>query len=87
MFFLAQIDIVSTVERLGGWGVVVWIVWWLTKRWEVRMGEQCSAIKALAESLAIHERAEAGYRERLFEKQEQIHQELVKFNNGGWKRE
>lgn len=32
-------DFLQAVERLGGWAVVVWLVVWLTKRWEVRMHE------------------------------------------------
>ena len=34
----------EAVERLGGWAVVVWIVWWLTRRWEARMGDIVSAL-------------------------------------------
>lgn len=31
--------IIEAIERLGGWAVVVWIVVWLTKRWEHKMNE------------------------------------------------
>jgi len=34
---MTGVDVWAAVERLGGWGVVVWIVVWLTKRWEAKM--------------------------------------------------
>ncbi len=42
---------VEATERLGGWAVVVWIVWWLTKRWEHQMTEMCNSIKELASTM------------------------------------
>lgn len=45
--------ILDWVERMGGWGVVVLVVYWLTTRWEKRMDAQAEKLTSLAE--AIHE--------------------------------
>ena len=42
----ASLEVWPAIERLGGWAVVVWIVVWLTKRWEVRMDTISSSIAA-----------------------------------------
>lgn len=47
-------SVLEWVERLGGWAVVVWIVWWLTKRWETQMGDMIKAVGALVVSLDKH---------------------------------
>lgn len=44
MSFLANVNYVDAIERLGGWAVVVWIVWWLTRRWEIHMGEMVKSL-------------------------------------------
>lgn len=36
---MIDVTIIEAIERLGGWAVVVWIVVWLTKRWEHKMNE------------------------------------------------
>ena len=50
---LLDTEVWTAIERLGGWAVVVWIVVWLTRRWENRMDaitkdllEQAKAITA-----------------------------------------
>lgn len=40
-------EIMQWVERIGGWAVVVWLVVWLTRRWEDRMTEHSKALQAL----------------------------------------
>ena len=35
------------IERLGGWAVVVFIVYWLTTKWENVMTEQIAELKHL----------------------------------------
>jgi len=45
----------ALVERFGGWAVVIWIVWWLTKRWETQMGALISTMQKLIEALNKHE--------------------------------
>ena len=39
------------VERLGGWAVVVFMVWWLTTRWENVMSQQIVELKMLTSSI------------------------------------
>jgi hypothetical protein len=39
------------VERLGGWAVVVFIVWWLTTRWETVMNAQLVELKMLTSTI------------------------------------
>lgn len=46
------VSIVTAVERLGGWAVVVWIVWWLTKRWEAKMADIVEALASAQEATA-----------------------------------
>lgn len=41
----AQAEALEWVERLGGWAVVCFIVYWLTMRWEKRMEALTQAIK------------------------------------------
>lgn len=48
---------VDTIKDLGGWGVVVWIVWWLTSRWEKRMDLISQAISAQTATLGAHTQA------------------------------
>ena len=42
---------VDAVERLGGWAVVVWIVWWLTRRWEKVMSRHDDKLTELIDTL------------------------------------
>ena len=42
---------VESVERLGGWAVVVWIVWWLTSRLEKKMERVCDAITDMTKAI------------------------------------
>lgn len=43
-------SIIEAIERLGGWAVVVWIVMWLTRRWEAKMTEMLDMARAQHES-------------------------------------
>lgn len=37
----------TLIKDLGGWAVVVFIVWWLTQRWEVVMDRQLDELSNL----------------------------------------
>jgi hypothetical protein len=39
------------VERFGGWAVVIWIVFWLTRRWERQMERQHDTLGELLKAL------------------------------------
>lgn len=43
--------ILDWVERMGGWAVVCFIVYWLTGRWEKRMTNQSEHIRSLTEAV------------------------------------
>ena len=46
-----------TVERLGGWVVVCFIVYWLTTRWELRMDQLADALTHSMEATISNSRA------------------------------
>lgn len=48
---IATTNVLDWVERMGGWAVVCFIVWWLTGRWERRMEVQANRIRGLADAM------------------------------------
>ncbi len=66
---LAQQELLEAVERLGGWAVVVWIVWWLTKRWEAKMTDIVQATDRGFHELGEEQRKTREVMERMLEEQ------------------
>lgn len=57
--------IVTAVEKLGGWAVVVWIVWWMTTKSDKKMAALISEIGRLVEGLQSHTEDEGKHYEEL----------------------
>ena len=65
MLFVEDMSWVSAVERLGGWAVVVFIVWWILKRWERIMNDHTRAIIKLGEENVDHHNTETKCLEKI----------------------
>ena len=48
----SALDIYSVVKDLGGWAIVIWIVRWLTGKWEQSMTTMSSSITEIVKVIA-----------------------------------
>lgn len=65
LFENVDLSWVVAVERLGGWAVVVFIVWWMLKRWERVMDNHTKAIIGLSETNVEHHNKETNCLEKI----------------------
>lgn len=61
------VDWFAAIKDLGGWAVVVGIVWWMLRRGERVMDDHTQAIIKLAKEIDEHHRAEEMNLDKLVE--------------------